>query len=124
MGGREWILAGAATCGLAVVLGAFGAHALEDSLDASGLENWRTAVRYQAWHGLAMLALAPTMAAIGGARLTLGLFLFGTALFSGSIYGLALGLPGAVLGPVTPLGGTLMIVAWGTVVAHAVRHRS
>ena len=113
MTSTRWIALGALWMGAAVVLGAFGAHALNERLVDSGhLEDWRTAVRYQAWHALALIAVgvlyrdARFPAAIGW------LFLLGSVMFSGSIYGLSLDGPGAVLGPITPLGGLLMIVGW------------
>lgn len=110
---QRWIALGASSMALAVVLGAFGAHALNERLVAAEqLESWRTAVLYQALHALALIALGlmpPHLAkaAVGW------LFLFGTVLFSGSIYGLALEGPKAVLGPMTPLGGLLLIAGWG-----------
>ena len=112
MNPERWIAAGALSMGLAVVLGAFGAHALNERLSASGhLESWRTAVLYQALHALALIALGLMPARIAS-RAAGGLFLAGAALFSGSIYGLALDGPKAVLGPMTPLGGTLLIAGW------------
>lgn len=122
MQGRLWILVGALLCGLGVVSGAFGAHALRSSLEtADQLENWRTAVRYQVWHGLALVALAPSLPVAGRGRAVLPLFVVGTLLFSGSIYGLALGGPGAILGPITPLGGLALILGWASVAAAALR---
>lgn len=113
MSGARWIALGALWMGAAVVLGAFGSHALHDRLvEAEALESWRTGVRYQAWHALALVLLG--LMPRGLAPRAVGwLFLAGSALFSVSIYGLALGCPGAVLGPVTPVGGTLLIVGWG-----------
>ena len=125
MQGKNWILTGAALCGLAVVLGAFGAHELRPRLEASGhLDDWRTAVRYQAWHGLALLALAPSLPGRPGAAPVLPLFLIGATAFSGSLYGLALDGPGAILGPVTPLGGLLLIAGWCAVALAAFRSRN
>ncbi|MEO0650685.1 MAG: DUF423 domain-containing protein [Planctomycetota bacterium] len=125
MHAKHWILAGALLCGLGVVSGAFGAHALRSSLEAADqLENWRTAVRYQVWHGLALLALAPTLPAAGRGRPVLALFVTGTLLFSGSIYGLALGGPGSLLGPITPIGGLLLISGWALVAISGFRSRS
>jgi uncharacterized membrane protein YgdD (TMEM256/DUF423 family) len=115
MSGARWIALGALSMGIAVALGAFGAHALNDRLVAAGqLESWRTAVRYQAWHALALLALGalPPAFAPRATRAAGWLFLVGSALFSGSIYGLSLDGPPAVLGPITPLGGVLLIAGW------------
>jgi uncharacterized membrane protein YgdD (TMEM256/DUF423 family) len=102
-----WLgLAGAS----AVALGAFGAHALRDVLDARGSELWHTAVSYHFWHALA-LGLA-AFAVPGRARRTaMALFGVGIVLFSGSLYALALGAPRWV-GAITPLGGVAFIVGW------------
>jgi uncharacterized membrane protein YgdD (TMEM256/DUF423 family) len=100
-----------------VALGAFGAHLLRASLDAAGTrEVWETAVRYQLLHAIALLGFAGwdrTAARPGGAPAawTVRLWVAGTALFSGSLYGLALGGP-RWLGPVTPLGGLALIAGW------------
>lgn len=86
---------------LGVALGAFGAHALKDKVDP---ELWRTAVSYQMWHALAILAIASPTAK--------PLFLAGTVIFSGTLYALALGAP-RWLGAVTPIGGLLLLAGWG-----------
>lgn len=97
----------------AVALGAFGAHALRDALDERALANWRTAVDYQSWHALALLACAllarersPSMLRVAAIAFALGI-----VLFSGSLYALALGAPRA-LGAVTPFGGVAFITGW------------
>jgi uncharacterized membrane protein YgdD (TMEM256/DUF423 family) len=100
-------LAGAA----GVALGAFGAHALAAKLDASALTTWETGVRYHLVHALALL-LAAYLADRGPLYAAAGfLFAAGIVLFSGSLYGLALGGP-RWLGPVTPLGGVSFILGW------------
>jgi uncharacterized membrane protein YgdD (TMEM256/DUF423 family) len=99
-----------------VGLGAFGAHALKETLSARGTtDSWRTAVSYQLVHALAILAVSTRevdrKSSVPWA--TVGYcWLVGTVLFSGSIYGLALGGP-RLLGPVTPLGGLIMMGGWG-----------
>ncbi len=106
---------GALLAGLAVVLGAFAAHALADRLEPARLDAFRTGVHYQMIHALAVLLVAALarleLVAPGAARTASICFLLGTLLFSGSIYGLSLGGP-RWLGPVTPLGGTFFIVGW------------
>lgn len=97
---------------LAVVAGAFGAHALKGRLDTSALELWKTAVDYQFWHALGLLA----MAVMPGPRSRLAtaaasLLVTGIVLFSGSLYALALGAP-RIVGVVTPLGGSALIAGW------------
>lgn len=95
-----------------VVLGAFGAHALEDTLREAGkLDVWQTAVDYQMWHALALVLCA--VISKGGRSMAIAVFLFaaGILLFSGSLYWLALSGP-RWLGPITPLGGLLFMVGW------------
>ena len=105
-------------CGSAVVLGAFGAHLLSDMLSADALQSFEVGVRYQFFHGLALLflSLSPDLKKVMSR--TALLFVIGTLLFSSSIYLLSLstmygdtGLP-ALLGPVTPIGGLLLILGW------------
>jgi uncharacterized membrane protein YgdD (TMEM256/DUF423 family) len=100
-----------------VVFGAFGAHALRATLLASGMHDvWETAVHFQLLHAAALLGFAAWLKAPPGpsgrcAAWTPRLFIVGTLLFSGSLYGLALGGP-RWLGPVTPLGGLALIAGW------------
>ena len=94
----------------AVLLGAFGAHALRDVLDARGSELWHTAVSYHFWHALA-LALSGAVAHGRARRVAIVAFLCGIVVFCGSLYALALGAP-RWLGAITPLGGVAFIVGW------------
>ena len=103
------VAVGATLAGLAVTLGAFGAHALKGRIGAEALGWWHTAVEYQMWHALAVLALG--LSGTPRWRLPSWLFAGGTLLFSGTLYALALGAP-KWLGAVTPLGGLAMIVGW------------
>jgi uncharacterized membrane protein YgdD (TMEM256/DUF423 family) len=112
-GWRFWLAAGAASAGIAVAAGAFGAHALRARVPAEGLVTFETGARYQMYHALALLAVAwltargpaPSAQAAGW------LFLAGTLLFSGSLY--LLTLTGARwLGAVTPLGGMAFLGGW------------
>lgn len=99
---------------LAVVLGAFGAHALEDMLHASGRTAvWETAVLYHLVHAVAILALMGPAAAgcLPAAHRIAWLWVISIALFSGSLYALSLGGP-AFVGPITPLGGLGFIAGW------------
>lgn len=107
---RSLLLAAAVLGAVGVALGAFGAHGLRARLDAHALGVWETAVRYHLVHAVALLAIAlsPHAAAL---RASGWLFAAGIALFSGSLYVLALGGPRA-LGPVTPLGGLAFIAGW------------
>ena len=103
----------------AVVLGAFGAHALKERLGTDALQLWQTAVQYHFWHVLALLAVA--LAGSGPWFKTAGwLLIAGVLLFSGSLYALALGAPRA-LGMVTPLGGLALILGWLALAVAALR---
>lgn len=91
-------------------MGAFGAHGLKARLSSDLLAIWHTAVQYHAWHALGLLAvgLCPDTAWMRAAGM---LLIAGIVLFSGSLYGLALGAPRGV-GAVTPLGGLAFILGW------------
>jgi uncharacterized membrane protein YgdD (TMEM256/DUF423 family) len=98
---------------IAVAAGAFGAHGLRQRLDAGMLDVWQTAVAYQLYHSLALLAIA-AIPGLAASRLAVGagwLFAGGIVLFSGSLYILALS-GTRWLGMVTPLGGLLWLTGW------------
>ena len=120
----RWMLAAAALlAALAVLLGAFGAHALKQRLAPDALALWQIAVQYQMWHALGLLALALIhLQDVQSAwlRAAAALLVAGTALFSGSLYALALGAPRG-LGIITPFGGTALIAAWLCIAAAALR---
>jgi uncharacterized membrane protein YgdD (TMEM256/DUF423 family) len=94
----------------AVACGGFGAHALKATLGASALMTWQTGVLYHLIHALAVLALAALPVHRGIGRIAL-VWALGTALFSGSLYALALTGWGW-LGPITPIGGALFVGGW------------
>jgi uncharacterized membrane protein YgdD (TMEM256/DUF423 family) len=109
---RGLLLVAALLGAAGVALGAFGAHGLRERLDARALEVWETAVRYHLVHAVALLALAASPYA-AQLRVAGWLFAAGIALFSGSLYALALGVgPRALLGPITPLGGLAFVAGW------------
>lgn len=97
---------------IAIALGAFGAHALKDTLlEAGTLDVWQTAVDYHIWHALA-LVICSILPQPGRAKcIAVILFSIGILLFSGSLYWLALSGP-RWLGPITPLGGLSLMAAW------------
>lgn len=102
----------------AVVLGAFGAHGLENKITDQNLDAWKTAVDYQFYHTLALLFLATFSRAKNTyIRFSFITFTLGILLFSGSIYLLSTreitGFGAAsVLGPVTPVGGLCFMLGW------------
>lgn len=108
-----WVSLGATGAALAVIAGAFGAHALAGRLDARALALWETAARYLMYGSLGLLLLGLA----GSARphklhRAAGLALaLGTGVFSGTVFALALGGP-RVLGAITPLGGLGMIAGF------------
>jgi uncharacterized membrane protein YgdD (TMEM256/DUF423 family) len=112
--GKWMIFAGAINGLLGVMLGAFGAHALKARLPADMLGVWQTAVQYQFWHALGLVAVGILMLQWSQQKLLLwsgALMLAGILLFSGSLYALCLtGVRG--LGAITPLGGVAFILAW------------
>jgi uncharacterized membrane protein YgdD (TMEM256/DUF423 family) len=101
---------------LAILLGAFAAHALKARFSATELGWWQTAVQYQLANAAGLIALA----AVGTSRTAPRLIAAGTVLFSGSLYVMALtGLKAAAIA--TPLGGLLMIAGWSWVTWQALR---
>jgi uncharacterized membrane protein YgdD (TMEM256/DUF423 family) len=99
---------GALLAFLGVALGAFGAHALEGTLSPDQLETYQTAVRYQMFHALGLLALGALPAR--AQRAAPWLF-FGSLVFSGSLYALVFS-GVSLLGAVAPVGGVLQLVGW------------
>ena len=111
---HTWTTLGAFLGLLAVACGAFGAHALRDHLEPELLVVWETGSRYAMFHALALLAVGiaaarrpdePRLRVAGAA------FGFGVALFSGSLWAMALS-GQRWLGAVTPLGGVAFMVGW------------
>ena len=111
---RLFLALGSISGGLAVAVGAFGAHVLKDRLAADLLANFETGARYQMYHALALLAVAWAASRWPGSGLPTAagwLFVAGTLLFSGSLY--LLSLTGERwLGAITPLGGLAFVAGW------------
>jgi uncharacterized membrane protein YgdD (TMEM256/DUF423 family) len=126
---RFFLIAGSSFAGLAVVLGAFGAHALKSKLTPDQLQVFETGVRYQMYHAFALMLLYLVFEKTGSSLLNYSgvLFIAGIMLFSGSLYLLAcndiLGLQKfkMILGPVTPLGGMCFIAGWVCLLLTAVK---
>ncbi len=130
MNARALLITACAAGGLAVILGAFGAHGLKGKLSAEALVSFETGVRYQFLHALAIFA-AVWLADRSGLSLPLmagALFGAGMVLFSGSIYLLAtrtlLGIESwRWLGPITPLGGLCFIAGWVMLLVATLKYR-
>jgi uncharacterized membrane protein YgdD (TMEM256/DUF423 family) len=103
--------------GLAVIFGAFGAHALKKLLNENQLKSFETGVKYQLYHAIVLLVI--------GFNLSLDTtlekymvysFMIGILLFSFSIYGLVISSANnkklKFLGPITPLGGLFLVCGW------------
>lgn len=119
------IISGAIHGFLAVALGAFAAHGLEDVLDDYGTGIWDTAVQYQMFHAAALVLVGILMARplFGDVKqLKVAMFCFnaGIFFFSGSLMVLALtGIK--VLGAITPIGGVFFLIGWVMIILTAVK---
>jgi uncharacterized membrane protein YgdD (TMEM256/DUF423 family) len=119
---RRFLILAAISGMLLVILGAFGAHALEAKLPASHMIWWQKAVNYQGLHTLALFGCGLLALQFPSRSLTIAgwLFLIGMQLFSGSLYIMAL-TDFRSLGIVTPFGGTAFIAGWFSLVLAAWR---
>ena len=103
--------------GLAVVFGAFGAHALKKLLNDDQLKSFETGVKYQMYHAIVLLIIGLNFSIESTLeKYMVYSFMIGIILFSFSIYGLvissAFNKKLKFLGPITPLGGLLLIIGW------------
>lgn len=109
----------------AVILGAFGAHALQSMLTPKQLASYTTGVTYQQLHAIGLILIGviacvtPPSPWLARAAV---LFVVGIALFSGSIYAMTSGAP-RWLGMVAPIGGTSFMLGWAAIAVHALRVR-
>lgn len=117
---KKLIIIGSIMSAIAVIIGAFGAHALKPLMSATELQTFETGVKYHFIHSLGILILAILYSTHPNKKLiTAGYFLFvGILFFSFSLYLLALKQTLGIshwtfLGPITPLGGLSFIIGWG-----------
>lgn len=120
-----FIIAGAVNAAIAVAFGAFGAHALKEKLSEHYLAVWETAVQYQMFHALALIAVGILMSpTLFGSVTQLSwagyLILAGIIIFSGSLYVLSLSGIG-ILGAITPIGGVAFIAGWIMLIIAAIK---
>jgi uncharacterized membrane protein YgdD (TMEM256/DUF423 family) len=117
---RIYLVIAALLGGLAVALGAFGAHGLQKiTMDEKILKSFQTAVQYQMYHAIALLAVASLYYKFNSTLLkwAANCFILGIILFSGSLYLLTLlKIKGndsfGFVGPITPIGGAFFIAGW------------
>lgn len=123
---RSYFIAGFSLGLVAVVLGAFATHGLKPSLSAEAMDSFETGVRYQMYHAFLLLIIGNMeQQASKMPPSLLYMILAGVLLFSGSIYLLATNTLTAIdfkiLGPVTPLGGSLLIFCWGILIWYSIK---
>jgi uncharacterized membrane protein YgdD (TMEM256/DUF423 family) len=114
---------------IAIIFGAFGAHALKKVVPTEQLLTFETGVRYQMYHALFLIFIGISNNISEKTKKTIyNLVLFGVILFSGSIYLLATNnisqFDFKVIGFVTPIGGLLLIVAWGVLFYNIIKKKS
>jgi len=103
---------------LAIIFGAFGAHALKKTLSTDQLNSFETGVKYQMYHALFLLFIGMSqMISLKEKAVLFYLVLVGILFFSGSIYILTTstitGIKAKIFGPITPIGGLFLILSWG-----------
>ena len=125
---KFFIIAGAINGFLSVALGAFGAHLLEGRVADKYLATWETAVQYQMFHALALVAIGILMSSkvlgpVSQLNTAGYLILAGIIIFSGSLYVLSLtGI--SILGAITPIGGVAFLIGWIMLIVAAVKYAS
>jgi uncharacterized membrane protein YgdD (TMEM256/DUF423 family) len=111
---------------ITIILGAFGAHALKESLSPESLKSFETAVRYQMYHVLFLLFINTTQLLSIKSKNTISLIvLLGILFFSGSIYAITIGnVNPKLIWFITPLGGLLFIVGWILLFLNIIKKKS
>lgn len=124
--GKQQLITGCVLAALSVILGAFGAHAFQPTLEAFGrVATYETAVQYHMFHALGILLTGILFKTSPHKQLKIAsfLFVFGTILFSGSLYVLAL-TNLTFLGAITPLGGLAFIGGWVVLIIYLIKNYS
>ena len=114
------IIIGAVFGALSVILGAFGAHAFKKFMNEDQLKNYETGIKYQMYHAILLVIIGFNAEYFTNSNTLLILFSLGIFLFSFSIYGLtitsALNKKWRFLGPITPIGGLLLVSGWISII--------
>ena len=99
--------------GVTIILGAFGAHALQEILDVNQLKSFETGVRYQMYHVLALFFVNTYGGFTEKNKIWISnLFILGIIMFSGSIFAITFGVEAKYLWFITPIGGLFFILGW------------
>lgn len=115
---KNLFFTGAILIAAGIIFGAFGAHKLKEIVDAEKIITFEVGVRYQIYHGLALLILGIISSKVSFSfKLIQRFMLIGVLLFSVSIYLLVIQEPlglsiSKIVGPITPIGGLLLIISW------------
>ncbi len=126
---KKIISTGAILGMIAIILGAFGAHALKKVLSIDELATFETGVKYQMYHAL-FLVVVGMMTGLSqkAKKIIYNLVVFGIVFFSGSIYLLSTNsltsFDFKVIGFITPVGGLLLILAWGVLFMNFIKKKS
>lgn len=120
-----FITTGAVFGALGIIFGAFGAHALKKIFNEDQLKNFETGVKYQMYHALLLVIIGfNTQYITSYENLLFYSLTFGIVLFSFSIYGLcissALNKKLKILGPITPIGGLLLLLGWVLLILNSI----
>jgi len=110
---KTWLIVGASLAGLAVLLGAFGAHGLKSKVSPADLLIFETGIRYHMYHALGLLFIGAIGFHFSHDVIQIPAYLFsaGIVIFSGSLYLLVL-TNMRWLGAITPIGGLCFIAGW------------
>lgn len=123
------VITGALMGVFAIILGAFASHGLKAHLAPEQLQTFETGVRYQMYHALFLLFVGSSVLVAPEYKTTIFyLVIVGVILFSGSIYGLATNTLSnfnfKTIGFITPIGGLLLIAAWGVLIVNFIKLKS
>ena len=125
---KKIISTGAVFGMIAIILGAFGAHALKKVLTLEELSTFETGVKYQMYHALFLVFIGLASISQKAKKTIYFLVVIGVIFFSGSIYLLATNsltpFDFKIIGFVTPIGGLLLISAWGVLLLNYFNKKS
>ena len=123
---RKYIMVGGSFALIAVIMGAFASHCLKAHFSTEVLQSFETGIRYMMYHGLALMIFSQIPYA--RSPIIFKLFFWGVILFSFSIFILCLGnltpYDFSWLGPVTPVGGSLLILGWFILISKTFKEKS